>query len=257
MLAEGLSMKKVKVGCCGFAKGMKHYFPQFRLVEVQRTFYKPPQVDTALRWRQEAPADFEFAIKAWQPITHPCSSPTYRKAGLNIPPGKGGNYGFFKPTEEVMEAWRKTREIAEALRARVIVFQCPPSFREEAQNLENMRRFFGAVERRFLFVWEPRGGWSERVVKALCEELELVHCVDPMEGEPLYGERRYFRLHGGPGYGHKYSDGELKWLCDRWGGEEAYFLFNNLSMYEDALRFERLLEGETGDLYLGNEQPHR
>jgi len=29
-------MKKVKVGCCGFAKGMKHYFSQFRLVEVQK-----------------------------------------------------------------------------------------------------------------------------------------------------------------------------------------------------------------------------
>jgi len=29
---EGLH--RVKVGCCGFARGMKDYFSQFRLVEV-------------------------------------------------------------------------------------------------------------------------------------------------------------------------------------------------------------------------------
>jgi len=233
----------VKIGCCGFPKGMKHYFSRFKLVEVQKTFYKPPQLATALRWRQEAPLDFEFSIKAWQPITHLCSSPTYRKAGLEIPQGKEGNYGFFRPTEEVMEAWSRTTEIAEALRAGVIVFQCPPSFREEEQNVANMMRFFGAIERKFLFVWEPRGKWSDERVSALCQELALVHCVDPLPREPLCSGVSYLRLHGGPGYRHKYTDEELKWLGDRWGGE-AYFLFNNLSMYDDALRFERIVNRE-------------
>jgi len=225
---------------------MKHYFSWFRLVEVQRTFYQPPQLDTVLRWRQEAPPDFEFTVKAWQLITHPPSSPTYRKAGLSIAPGREGNYGFFKLTAEVTEAWHRTEEIAEALQAKVIVFQCPPSFGEEGQNVENMRKFFSAIARRFLFVWEPRGQWSQAGVKALCEELNVVHCVDPLEREQLYGRINYFCLHGGPGYRHKYSDEELRWLRDRWDSGEAYFLFNNLSMYDDALRLERLFKGETG-----------
>jgi uncharacterized protein YecE (DUF72 family) len=239
-------MEGVKIGCCGFPKGMKHYFSRFRLVEVQGTFYQPPQLDTVLRWRQEAPPEFEFTVKAWQLITHPASSPTYRKAGLKIAPGREGNYGFFKLTAEVTEAWHRTEEIAEALQAKVIVFQCPPSFGEEGQNVENMRKFFSAIARRFLFVWEPRGQWSQAGVKALCEELNVVHCVDPLEREPLYGRINYFRLHGGPGYRHKYSDEELRWLRDRWGSGEAYFLFNNLSMYDDALRLERLFKGGTG-----------
>ena len=239
-------MERVKIGCCGFPKGMKRYFSQFRLVEVQKTFYRPPQLDTVLRWRQEALPEFEFAVKAWQLITHPASSPTYRKAGLDIAPGREANYGFFQLTAEVMEAWQRTEQIAEALQARVIVFQCPPSFGEEGHNVENMREFFSAIARRFLFVWEPRGQWSQQGVKALCEELDVVHCVDPLEKEPLYGRTRYFRLHGGPGYRHKYSDEELGWLRDRWGSEAAYFLFNNLSMYDDALRFEKLFTGETG-----------
>jgi len=232
----------IKIGCCGFPKGMKHYFSRFKLVEVQQTFYKPPQVATALRWREQAATDFEFAVKAWQLITHPPSSPTYRKGGLSIPRGKEESFGFFRPTEEVMAAWRSTREIAEALGAKVVVFQCPPSFREEAQNVENMRSFFAAVERKFLFIWEPRGEWSDEGIRALCQELDLVHCVDPFLREPLYGRVHYFRLHGGPGYRHKYTDDELRWLGERW--REGYFLFNNLSMYDDALRFERIVKGE-------------
>ncbi len=135
-------MRKLKVGCCGFAKGMGQYFSQFQLVEVQQTFYKPPQVETALRWRKQAPPDFEFAIKAWQLITHPSSSPTYRKAGIDIPQGKENHYGFFRPTEEVLGAWHRTEEVAKALRAEVVLFQCPPRFREDEESVENMRAFF-------------------------------------------------------------------------------------------------------------------
>ena len=52
----------------------------------------------------------------------------------------------------------------------------------------------------------------------------------------------YFRLHGGPGYRHAYSTEELRRLQEMGHGEEAYFLFNNLSMYDDALRFSKLLK---------------
>jgi len=60
---------------------MKRYLSQYELVEAQQTFYKPPRLKTALRWRREAPPQFEFAVKAWQLITHPISSITYRRAG--------------------------------------------------------------------------------------------------------------------------------------------------------------------------------
>jgi len=237
-------MGKIKIGCCGFPGGMKRYFSQFELVEVQQTFYKPPRLETALRWRKEAPPHFEFAIKAWQLITHRPSSPTYRRAGLQIPPEEKEDYGFFQPSRQVMEAWERTQQVGQALKAKVVVFQCPPSFIECAENIENMRSFFQAVGKRdFLFAWEPRGGWCNDTIQALCHELDLIHCVDPFEEEPLYGQLRYFRLHGGAGYHHTYSAQELQWLADRWGGEEdGYFPFNNLTMADDALRFKRLLD---------------
>jgi len=233
---------QVKVGCCGFPKGMKHYFSQFRLVEVQQTFYKPPTLKTALRWRQEAPEDFEFAIKAWQLITHLATSPTYRKVGFRIPQATARYYGFFKPSDEVLEAWEKTRDIANALQAKLIVFQCPATFTDCAGNTENMRLFFNRLDREdFLFVWEPRGKWSNKTITALCHDLDLIHCVDPLYKPPLYGEIKYFRLHGGPGYRHQYTDEELDRLKTMSIGETCV-LFNNIAMYEDALKFIGLME---------------
>ncbi len=237
-------MGVIKVGCCGFPGGMKRYLSQYQLVEVQQTFYKPPRLETALRWRKEAPPQFEFAVKAWQLITHPPSSPTYRRAGLAIAAEEKEDYGFFRPSRQVLEAWQSTQTIAQALEVRVIVFQCPPSFVENPQNIENMRAFFQTIERgELLFAWEPRGGWHETTIEALCRELGLIHCVDPFETAPLWGSPRYFRLHGRPGYRHTYSTQQLKWLADKWGSEgEAYFLFNNLSMGDDAFRFKGMLE---------------
>ncbi len=236
---------RVKVGCCGFPVSRKDYFRQFNLVEVQQTFYKMPGLETAQRWRQEAPAEFEFTLKAWQLITHPCTSPTYRKAGIKIPAGTEGHYGFFQPSEEVHQAWEQTRRFAQALAARVILFQCPPSFKETPENIANMRQFFNSVkDAGYILAWEPRGGWSEPTIETLCSELGLVHCVDPMENKPVYGETRYYRLHGGPHYRHRYTKEELEHLKNMLGEKEGYILFNNLNMLHDALAFQRLLKGE-------------
>jgi len=227
---------------------MKDYFGQSKLVEIQQTFYKMPKLETALKWRCEAPSDFQFTLKAWQLITHPPTSQTYRKAGIKIPSNAEGRYGFFKSSDEVYKAWEETMRFAQALEAKVIVFQCPPTFRETLENIDNMMKFFKSVkDSGFLFVWEPRGEWSEQMIKALCSELGLIHCVDPMERAPLYGEPQYFRLHGGPRYQHCYLEEELKRLKDKVGDKESYVLFNNLNMYHDALAFDHLMREGSGD----------
>jgi len=235
---------QIKIGCCGFPKGRGKYFQQFKLVELQQMFYKPPSIGTVRKWREEAPQDFEFSLKAWQVITHLPSSPTYRKSGLQIPRGEESNYGFFKPSEEVFEAWAKTKEIAQVLKTRVIVFQCPARFSPGVENIENMRYFFTNISRdEFIFVWEPRGEWDDDIITQLCQELDLIHCINPLEREAAYGKLKYFRLHGGRNYRHQYTDDELARLREL-SDSEAYVLFNNLTMYDDALRFKALMEKE-------------
>lgn len=74
MKSEGslsnLSCKKtarvLKIGTCGFGLAKEAYARAFECVEIQHTFYQPPQIKTLERWRKEMPADFEFTLKAWQ-----------------------------------------------------------------------------------------------------------------------------------------------------------------------------------------------
>jgi len=232
----------IKVGCCGFPGGMKPYFKEFEVVEVQKTFYKLPRIETAAKWRDQAPANFEFTLKASQLITHEPTSPTYRKAGIKLSLEDKDKYGSFKPTENVLLAWDETKKISKALEAKIVIFQCPVSFKPTKENLKNLRDFFQTIDREgLLCAWEPRGEWRDDEIASLCKELDLIHCVDPFLREPLGGGIRYYRLHGGPGYRHKYTDDELEELRKKcWG--ETYCMFNNIAMHEDALRFKEMIQ---------------
>jgi len=208
---EGSHRKHIKVGCCGFARSKPQYFKEFSVVEIQQTFYQPPKPETVKKWQQEAPGGFEFTLKAWQLITHKPTSPTYRRLRENICDQKLSKYGFFQPTSEVFEAWHRTLEIARILKVKVVIFQCPASFTPTRSNKQNMREFFRTINRgKLIFCWEPRGDWKTGEIKELCEELNLVHCVDPFVRESVYGSIRYYRLHGIGGYRYRYTESDLK-----------------------------------------------
>jgi len=238
----------VKVGTCGFAMRRRDYYRTFPVVEIQQTFYKLPRVTTAERWRAEAPAHFEFTMKAWQLITHEPSSPTYRRLGRPIPAERRGRYGAFRPTDEVLAAWADTRAVATALAARVIVFQCPPTFTPSPEHIGNLRRFFSMIDRGdWLAAWEPRGEWPPALILDLCRELDLVHVVDPLREPARHGAIQYYRLHGLTGYRYMHTDEDLRRLEARCRERlPTYCLFNNLFMAEDAMRFQRLLQEGAG-----------
>ncbi len=232
------------MGCCGFPVARARYYEAFGAVEIQQTFYQPPKIATAKRWRDEAPQEFLFTLKAWQLITHEATSPTYRRLKIEIPAGNRKNYGSFKPTDEVFAAWEATLRFAHELKARIVVFQCPGSFTPETRNKKNMARFFRSIARKGLtFVWEPRGSWNGAEIKELCQELDLIHCVDPLKSAPVHGRIRYFRLHGPKGYRSRYEERDLQKIADMCEGQ-TYCFFNNLSMFEDAIRFLRLIKKE-------------
>jgi len=238
--------RQIKVGCCGFAAAQKKYFELFKVVEIQQTFYQIPEIKTAEKWRNAAPYDFEFTMKAWQLITHVPSSPTYRRLRERIDPRKADRYryGGFRATMEVMDAWKRTASFARALGASIIVFQCPASFRPLEQNVKNMGAFFGKIDRAgFTFAWEPRGAWPDNLIKMLCEELNLIHCVDPFRNESLSRDIDYFRLHGITDYVYTYTDEELEILRKKIRQKTTYVMFNNNTMKEDALRFSNVLKG--------------
>lgn len=234
----------VKAGCCGFRMKLSDYSATYPLVEVQQTFYQPPTVPTLERWRRDAPEEFEFTLKAWQLITHESRSPTYRRLRRKLTESELSETGSFRPSPIVREGWEVTRASAEALRARCILFQCPASFRPSDENVENMREFFTTIDRgEMRLLWEPRGSWPDDLVGSLCQELDLVHVVDPFAAESVTPEFVYYRLHGRTGFRYVYEDFELEELLGMIPPDvPAYVLFNNVKMREDAARFLALAE---------------
>lgn len=246
----------IKVGTCGWSAkgGRRAYFKHFSVIELQETFYKLPREETASRWRSEAPEGFEFVVKAWQAITHPPTSPTWQRSGLRIPEGAESRYGYFRVSDETLDAWQRTLRICRALEARVCVLQTPPSFGYSAENIGNVEAFFTTIDRGGLLLgWEPRGTWNENLgsLRSLLAKLDITHVVDPLRRKPIHlAGFAYFRLHGlGPGetsYHYRYTDEDLDRLskivvqCPEC--MPTYVLFNNVFMFDDAKRFKTLLK---------------
>ena len=225
---------------------MKAYPNVFPVVEVQSTFYEPPDDGILAKWRETTGDSLEYTVKVWQLVTHAAGSPTYRR--MMRPLGVHDDPGFFRDTAAVAEGWRRSVECAQLLSATAMLFQSPASFRPEPENIRNMRTFFERIDRPPLrLLWEPRGPrWiAERdLAIELCRELDLVYVVDPFVTPPAQDAEVYWRLHGTTGPRHVYSDAELaklyRMLVDARPVGDAYVMFNNMPRVGDAKRFMAL-----------------
>lgn len=249
-------MMKLYVGCCGFSIARSKYYTTFNVVELQETFYDIPDLSKLKKYREEAPSTFSFTLKAWQGITHPLDSPTWRRAKYVPNKSLGGRYGFLRTTKEVLEAWEKIVEAVKVLKAEVVVIQTPPSFGYTEENYRNALDFFSVVDTSgFVIGWEPRGSWNQnlgRVAEIISRFKNVIHIVDPLKFAPvLHKHTTYFRLHGiGKGevnYKYRYTDDDLKKLCNivkdlMVKSDRIYVMFNNVYMAQDASRFLKLCQ---------------
>lgn len=227
----------MKIGCCGWGYlnpkefGIKDWKKKFRsklacyaslfdLVEVNSTFYKLPKVKTAKRWLKEARGvnkKFEFTIKANQIITH---IDKFGKRSLKI--------------------FRDTSQVARALDSKIILIQTPRSLKDDEVIKRKVVKFFSKIKWDGKLVIEPRG-FSDEFIKDVCKKFDLIHCVDPFAKKPLTKGLYYFRLHGKPPgkrmYYYRYTEKDLKSLRIP---KNSYVLFNNIWMYESAMKMKDL-----------------
>jgi len=201
---------------------------------------------TAKKWRKQVINHFEFTMKAWQAITHPTESPTYKEKE-KLSEMQKEQFGYFNPQVEVFNAWDQTRERAEAMSAEIVVFQTPASFDCTTKHQNNIRSFINEIESGNLkLAWEPRGDWKDNPeeVKTICNDMNLIHIVDIMQEEPVSEhDIAYIRLHGlneNPyDYDYTYSEKEIDKLAEKISDlaadhEKVYCMFNNFGMYENA-----------------------
>jgi uncharacterized protein YecE (DUF72 family) len=187
-------------------------------------------------------------MKAFQGITHPISSPTWRRAGNQKPKENQEAYGHLQLTEENFECWRKTLQIFSLLKATFCVINLPPSFSRTEENVERLLNFFKGSNINIGIEFRHQSWFkdSQKTAEDL-KKIGAVHIVDPFVNKPLVESKiQYFRLHGlGPKpYAYKYSDEDLRKLSElvkEQNAEIVYVMFNNTSMRKDAQRFLKIL----------------
>ncbi|MCI4434589.1 MAG: DUF72 domain-containing protein [Thermoplasmata archaeon] len=226
------------IGVCGFCEKRQSIYKDFDVLELQNTFYDFVREEWLKKLREES-KDFEFTLKALQIITHKKDSPTYRRYRSSL--GNMDNYGNFRDTEEVNEAMRVMLSYANILNSKIIIFQTPPSFSENDENIKNIYEFFKRYRKNnIIYGWENRGKWNSDTLKEIFESLGIIHVVDPFFSESITKEMRYFRLHGKGGYSYSYTNDDLMYLKGKVKNGD-YIMFNNTNMCNDARSFRKMI----------------
>lgn len=207
----------------------EHYCRHFDTFEINVTFYKFPTVRTLTTWYNKAPSNFKYAVKAPKTITHIAK--------------------FVDIQAEIERFYAICRE---GLREKLgpILFQLPPSFAFNADNLELVLQ---NLDPNFINVVEFRNkSWWRDEVFEVFREKKVSFCSVSYPGLPdhivtttAFG---YFRLHGVPRLFYSaYSEEYLISLYERIrtasGLCSAAIYFNNTAGHEgirNALRAQQL-----------------
>ena len=177
---------------------LRHYASIFPVVEVDSTFYAPPQPDVARLWVERTPAGFRMEIKSYGLFTgHPVRPATmWRDLREQLPEehrDKRTTYLEHLPEELVTEAWARfdhaLRPLHEAGRLGAVVFQWPPWFTAKRTNREQLEALRDRLPDLPLAVELRHGSWlaegdRDRTLRLL-EDHDITYvCVDEPQGFP-------------------------------------------------------------------------
>ncbi|HIQ13327.1 MAG TPA: DUF72 domain-containing protein [Thermoprotei archaeon] len=233
----------IKIGICGFSTSKRKIYSKLKLLEIQKSFYQPGQIETYIRWRNEAPKDFEFTVKAWQGLTHDIKSPTWRRFKGSLY-GEPSNYGGLRLNNETRYAIKKSIEICRAVGSSKLVIQLPPKLEWREYMIDTLKYI---SQYGYTICLEPRNkSWFTGNVQEILRRLEIVFVTDPFKDGiiDLNNDLIYLRLHGIGGYRYRYTENDLKRLIqmvNKYIDRDIYILFNNVYMYEDALTLLNLV----------------
>lgn len=172
---------------------LEYYSQFFNTVEINSSFYRPPDPAYAENWARRTPQGFIFTAKLWQKFTHP---KMYQEAT--------GEEAVISRSD-IDQFQRSLEPLARHGKLGALLAQFPPSFRSDAygrQLLEAVLRAFGPYR---LAVELRHRSWSDDEDTArLLEEYQAawVQIDEPKFPDsiapevPLTSRMAYFRYHG-------------------------------------------------------------
>ena len=174
---------------------LKFYASQFRLVEVDSTYYSLPSEANSQLWVQRTDRDFVFNIKAFRLFTqHPTPLVSLpRDIRQELPPqtAKTNLYQRDLPEGLVSQVWQRFEEalapLSDAGRLGVILFQFPPWFFPSNESREYILRCKDKLPRYRLAIEFRHSSWlneknQERTLAFLRENDLPFVCVDEPQG---------------------------------------------------------------------------
>jgi uncharacterized protein YecE (DUF72 family) len=258
----------IRVGCSGWqykhwrgdfypaelppSRWFAHYALTFDTVEINNSFYRLPPPETFARWREQAPSNFLYAVKASRFLTH------MKK--------------LKDPDDPLARFFDSARELGPRLGP--VLYQLPPRW---PLNLDRFETFLAALPRGYHHTVEFRDpSWYDERTFSLLRRYRVALCLHDMHGsqtgQRVIGPFIYVRFHfGTQKYGGAYSDERLdewaRWLAARvLDGMHVFAYFNNDGgghAPRDAVRlrrriFERLYPPATiaADADAGTSRPY-
>ncbi len=170
-----------------------YYGNSFRTVEINGTFYRPPDARLAQSWTERVPDGFLFTVKLWQKFTHPrmFEKATGEVAAIS--------------REDVSLFCQGIDPLLSSGKLGALLAQFPPSFINDSYGKQVLRaiiRYFGAYN---LAVELRHKSWSDdpdtaRLLKegnaAWVQIDEPKFSFSLAKNIPQTSELSYFRFHG-------------------------------------------------------------
>ena len=193
------------------SRWFEYYASQFSTVEVNATFYRAFKDDTYLGWKNKAPKDFRYVLKAPRTITH-------QKLLVDV-------------EEDIQNFIRSGRLLNDLLG--LILLQLAP---DTPYDLNLFKKALLAFPDPSIVAVEFRD--PEWISETLLRDLGVTFCNADSPAQKLTqvltSKRAYLRMHGRrKWYSDFYNDDELAEIADiardlaRRGASEVYVFFNN------------------------------
>ncbi len=210
-------------------KWFEYYAQHFDTVEINNTFYHLPKEVSMQRWREQAPKNFLYAVKANRYITH------------------------IKRLKDTSEEVKRFFERVGLLKGKLgpILYQLPPSLRKD---LDLLQSFIKLLPKKSPTVFEFRhNSWFSEDTFELLNKFGAGFCVHDLVGKEtprvVTADIIYVRFHGPTGkYEGDYSKSMLqswaKWLKDHTKEVRSIYAYFNNDIGGHAIHNAKTLRGQ-------------
>ena len=219
---------------------LEYYSQFFNTVEINSSFYRPPNPGYVYNWVKRVPEGFLFTVKLWQKFTHP---KMYKEATGEEAVISQRDVDIFKQSIEPLVKYGKLG---------ALLAQFPPSFKNDSYGKQMLNAVIGTFGQYRLAVELRHRSWSDdKETATLLREnyASWVQIDEPKfktsvaEDLPITSDMIYFRFHGRNAemwwkgntetrYKYLYSQEEVNELADKVKSltekaKLAFVLFNN------------------------------